>query len=99
MIDFALILFVHIMILSLLDIQDDTRHMNSSHKIIGGLACKHTFAITLMDVNPAKELKFIKINPTIPFTLTLYLHNHGNISQSISLDHYQNQIDLMPYWL
>jgi hypothetical protein len=97
--DFAPISYVHITILSPLDIQDDIRPMNSLHEIIGGLACKHIYVNILMDANPAKELEFIEINPTIPFTLTRYPRTHGNISQPILLDHYQNQMDLTPFWL
>jgi len=97
--DFVLISYVHIMILSPLDIQDDIKPMNSLHEIIGGLACKHIFVNTLMDANPAKELEFIEINPTIPYTLTLYPHTHGNIFQPTLLDRYLNQMDLMPFWL
>jgi hypothetical protein len=85
------------MIRSQQDIQDDTRHMNSSPETIGGLAFKQTFVDTSMDARHAKELEFIEINPIILFILTRFHLTVGNISQSTSLDPSLNQMDITLY--
>src|SRR6202050_4068702 len=91
--NFVLTLSAFIMIQLQQDIQDDTRHMNLSPKIIGGLAFKQTFVDMLMDARHAKELEFIKTNPIILFILTRFHLTLGNISQSTSLDPSLNQTD------
>src|SRR6202050_4617390 len=95
--NFVLTLSAFIMTQSQQDIQDDTRHMNSSPETIGGLAFKQTFVDTSMDARRAKELEFIETNPIILFTLTRFHLTLGNTSQSISLDPSLNQMDTTLY--
>src|ERR1700683_3425204 len=86
------------MILSLLDIQDDTKPMNSSHENIGGLAYKQIFDDTSMDAKSANVLEFIETNLTHHYTLMKYPLNLGSIFQSTSSDPYLNPQDIMQYW-
>jgi hypothetical protein len=79
------------------DIQDDTRHMNSSPEIIGGLAFKQTFVDISMDARHVKELEFIETNPTILLTLTRFHLTLGNISQSTSSGPSLNLMDTTLY--
>src|ERR1700691_2948461 len=85
MLNFMLTLSIFITIQSQQDIQDDTRHMNSSPETIGGLAFKQIFVDTSMDVRHVKGLEFIKINPIILYILMRFHLTLGNTSQSTSL--------------
>jgi len=85
------------MIQSPQDTLDTIKPMNSSPKIIGGLAFKPTFGNMLTDVRLANELEFIETNHMHPYNLMKYLLSPGNIFQSISLDLYQNPTATMPY--
>ena len=80
------------------DIPDDTKPMNSSLEIIGGLAYKPTFDNMLMDAKPAKELEFIEINLMHHYILMKYLLTPGNTFLLILLDPYRNLQDTMQYW-
>src|ERR1700729_781432 len=95
--NFVLTLSVFIMIQLQQDIQDDTRHMNSSPETIGGLAFKQTFIDTSMHARHAKELEFIETNPITPFILMRFHLSPGNISQSTSSDPSLNQMDITLY--
>src|ERR1700691_6229885 len=97
MLNFMLTLSVYITIQSQQDIQDDTRHMNSSPETIGGLAFKQTFVDTSMDARHAKNLEFIETNPIILFILMRFHLTLGNTSQSISSGPSLNRMDIMLY--
>src|ERR1700722_7717684 len=88
--NFVKILSVNTMILSLLDILDDTRHKNSLPETTGGHISKAQFGDISTSADHAKEQETHKNSRTTHFTLMLFPRNPGNTSQLILSAHYRS---------
>src|ERR1700722_16966203 len=96
---FVKILSVNTMILSLLDILDDTKLKSSLPETTGGHVSKAPFSDISTNVNHAKEQETIEKSCTTHFTHMLFPQNPGNTSQLILSAHYQSHKGTMLYLL
>src|ERR1700722_5722256 len=97
--NFIKILSVNTMILSLLDILDDTKLKSSLPETTGGHVSKAPFGDILMNVNHAKEQETIEKSPPTHFPHMLFPRNPGNTSRLILSAHYQSHKGTMLYLL
>src|ERR1700720_1587734 len=88
--NFVKILSVNTMVLSLLDILDNTKLTNSLPETTGGHISKAPFSDILTNMNHAKEQETIEKSRTTCFTHMLFPRNPGNTSRLILLVHYQS---------